>query len=75
MHCPRVASLEGLLDDLEQAGWERDFDEIDAAAAKSLLVHCTNCEGRGCFEYVGMKSVTSYRAFWICDRCGHWTEV
>lgn len=51
------------------------FNAVDAAAARSALARCTDCDGRGCFDYVGMKSENSYRAFWICGRCGHWTEV
>jgi hypothetical protein len=75
MRCPVSEPLEDLLNDLAGGGWTSHFNEIDAAAAKSLLARCTNCDGRVCFDYVGMKSTSSYRAFWICERCGHWTEV
>ena len=75
MRCPAVEPLEDLLDELHAAGWSSHFNDIDAAAAKSPLARCTNCDRRGSFEYVGMKSECSYRAFWICARCGHWTEV
>lgn len=75
MNCPRMQSLEELLGELERGGWDRHFNEVDAAAAASPLACCTNCEGRACFDYVGMSSESSYRAFWTCRRCGHWTEV
>lgn len=75
MRCPTGEPLYDVLDELERAGWERHFNDVDAAAAASLLARCTNCESRGCFGYVGMSSENSYRAFWSCRRCGHWTEV
>lgn len=75
MRCPMTEPLEAVLDELERSGWEPHFNAVDGKAATSLLARCTNCESRGCFHYVGMKSETSYRAFWSCRRCGHWTEV
>lgn len=75
MRCGRREPLQDLLNELAREGWERYFNEIDAAAAASLLARCTNCDARGSFDYVGMRSERSYRAFWICRRCGHWTEV
>ena len=75
MQCPHVESLEDLLAELDGSGWGRHFDDIDASAARSLLAYCTNCGGRGCFDYVGLRQGDEYRAFWTCARCGHWTEV
>ncbi len=75
MKCPHNEALEDLLDKLRATCWISHFNGVDAAAARSPLARFTNCDERGSFDYVGMRSESSYRAFWICGRCGHWTEV
>lgn len=75
MACPTSHPLEALLDELADAGFEGHFNEVDASMARSPFSVCTNCTSRGRFTYTGMKSDTSYRAFWSCRHCGHWMEV
>lgn len=71
----RVEPLQELLDELSEAGWTPHLESVDAAEAKSPLARCTNCDRRGSFDYIGIRSESSYRAFWVCTWCGHWTEV
>ena len=75
MTCPLNESLVELLDVLADQGFEAHFNEIDARMAQSPFCKCTNCGAGGRFTYTGMKSETSYRAFWTCRACGHWVEV
>lgn len=75
MACPTLAPLDELIDELADAGYDAHFNEIDAQMARSPFTRCTNCGVRGRFTYTGMKSETSYRAFWSCRSCGHWMEV
>jgi hypothetical protein len=75
MSCPLTDPLDELLADLRAVGFTDLVNPIDAAMGQSPLVTCTNCGDRGHFEAKGMKSETSYRAFWICETCAHWVEV
>ena len=75
MRCPASSPLDSLLDELADAGYEAHFNAIDARMACSPFSRCTNCGARGRFTYTGMKTDTSYRAFWSCRSCGHWMEV
>ena len=75
MTCPTDESLEALLDALYDQGYEAHFNEIDARGARSPFSVCTNCRARARFTYVGLKTESSYRAFWSCRSCGHWLEV
>lgn len=75
MTCPEEIALDSLIDELADAGYEAHFNEIDARMARSPFSRCTNCGVRARFTYTGMKSESSYRAFWACRSCGHWMEV
>src|SRR5688500_336116 len=75
MNCPYVLPFENLLARLKQAGYLGYYDEIDNARASSLLSECSNCTGRGSFDYFGLTKAGNYRAFWVCKRCKHWIEV
>jgi hypothetical protein len=75
MTCPLSHPLEELLEELADQGYDAQLDEIDARVARSPFCKCTNCGARGRFNYTGMKSARSYRAFWSCRACGHWVEV
>ena len=75
MTCPHDHPLDAFLEELRASGYRSYNDEIDARFARSGLVRCTNCGGRGCFDYRGLARGRSLRAFWSCRRCGHWIEV
>jgi hypothetical protein len=75
MTCPRTESLDELVGQLADAGYEPHFNEIDAQMARSPFTVCTNCGARGQFTFTGMKNERSYLAFWTCQACGHWVEV
>lgn len=75
MRCPASDSLDALLDELADSGFEPHFNEIDARMPCSPFRRCANCRARGRFTYTGMRSETAYRAFWSCRSCGHWMEV
>jgi hypothetical protein len=75
MTCPHEHPLDVLLEELSASGYTSHHDEIDARFARSGLVRSSNCGGRGCFLYRGVRRGRSMRAFWSCRRCGHWVEV
>ena len=75
MNCPYVLPFENVLAKLKTAGYLGYCDEIDAARAMSLMTQCSNCTGRGTFDYFGLTRAGTYRAFWVCKRCKHWVEV
>ena len=75
MTCPVTDSLDELIEQLSHEGYEPHYNEIDEQMASSQLSVCTNCGDRGNFTSTGMKSQASYRAFWTCRTCSHWTEV
>jgi hypothetical protein len=75
MTCPLDEPLEAHLDALYDRGYEPHHHDIDARKARDGMSLCTNCGGRGCFEYTGVGRGKVLRAFWSCVRCGHWIEV
>jgi hypothetical protein len=64
-----------VIDGLADHGYDAHFKEIDACLARNPFSLCTNCRARAGLTYVGMRSESSYRAFWSCRSCRHWTEV
>ena len=75
MTCPADQPLANLITRLTKAGYEKEIHVVDAMWAKSPLVECSNCGSRGGFDALGFRKKNSVRAFWLCRRCAHWTEV